>query len=268
MLGAISSFAQQSLVMDLSQSYSSGVYALRMLDRMLPSQIRDAEMVRAVWLAFGIWLTKPPRGDPGVFRWHARCQSLAGLRHVRRLSFVFAPVLQRLAHIATSFAGNWTTVIKPWSHCGYDYRRRVIDYGNYQYKTIITAWAWFNVDVENAMLQLSTVWPTCTSRYADSWDALNHQGDLVEVCLSLCRGDDAFDLLSLYDRDSWRSAYADLCSLCDAVDHLYCYMREGCQARSTHRAPVLPHEPSCSEPHWEQLELDGGFASGYCELGA
>jgi len=209
---------------------------------MLPSQIRDAEMVRSAWLAFRIWLMKPPRGDPAVFRWHTRCQSLAGLRHVQKLSVIFAPVLQRLACIATSQVWNWTAVIKPWSHLGYDYRGRVIDYGNFQYKTVITAWAWLNVDIENAMLLLSTAWPTCAPRYADSLDALNHQGDLVEVCLSLCRGDDVFDLLSLHDTDTWRSSYADLCSLCNAVDHLYCYMREGKAAKRDPRT-VLPSCP-------------------------
>jgi hypothetical protein len=96
---------------------------------------------------------------------------------------------------------------------------------------LITAWAWLNVVVENAMLQLKTVRPTCAPLYADSWVVWNHRGDVVEVCLSLCRGDDAYDVLSLYDRGIWRSANADLCTLCNAVDDLYCYMSEGKAAK-------------------------------------
>jgi hypothetical protein len=52
---------------------------------------------------------------------------LAGRRHVQKVSVIVTTVLQRLACTATSQAGNWTAVIKPWYHNGYDLRRRVFD---------------------------------------------------------------------------------------------------------------------------------------------
>jgi len=200
----------------------------------------DAEMVNAAWQAFRFWLRKPPRGDPDVVQWQARKQSLLGLSLVGRLSFVFAPVLKHLAFIATSHSSDWNSMFKHWSHLGYDYRSRLLDYGNYQYKTVLTCWAWLNVEVAHALQQLSMVWPTCAARHPDTSASLNHQGDLLEVCMALCRGENAFGLLSMYSIEFWRTSYAELCSLCNSVDHLYCYVRLGSASKRDPRNVLTP----------------------------
>ena len=200
----------------------------------------DLKIVNAAWLACQIWITKPRRGDLDVVRWYVRRQSLSGLSQVFRLSCVFASVLQHAVRIATSRTTNWTSMFKHWSHLGYDYRSRLMDYGNYQYKTVITCWAWLNVEVAQALQLLSLVWPSCAERRADTAESLNHQGDLVEICMALCRGDNAFGLLSMYSIEIWRSAYADLCSFCSAVDHLYRCVRMGSTAKEDPRNVLRP----------------------------
>ena len=107
------------------------------------------------------------------------------------------------------------------------------------------AWACLNYDIENTMLLFSTVKPSSLPLKADSWYAMHHQEDLVEVCLSWCRGDDAVDLVSLLDRNAWHSAYAALCSVCHAVDHWYCHMREGMAANRDPRTELAscPNDP-------------------------
>jgi hypothetical protein len=96
---------------------------------------------------------------------------------------------------------------------------------------------------------------------------MNHQEDLVEVCLSLCRGDDGVDLMSLLDRNTWQAAYAALCSVCHAVHHWYCHMREGKAAKRDPRTELAscPNDP-IAVSHIEQFEIDGGLALGFCEF--
>ena len=85
-----------------------------------------------------------------------------------------------------------------------------------------------------ALQLLSLVWPSCAQRHVDTAECLNHQGDLVEIALALCHDDNAFALLCIHSIEIGRSAYADLCSFCSAVDHLYRCVRMG---SSTKRDP-------------------------------
>jgi hypothetical protein len=198
---------------------------------MIAPLIVDAEMVNAAWLVFCFGLRKPPRGDPNVVQLQARKQSLLGLSLVGRFSSVFAPVLKHVPFIATSHSSEWNSMFIHWSHLGYYYRSRLLDYGNYEYKTVLACWPWLNVKVAQALRQLSMVWPTCAARHADFSASLNHQSDLLEVCMALCRGENAFGLLSMYSIEFWRTSYAELCNLCNSVDHLYCYVRLGCASK-------------------------------------
>ena len=175
-------------------------------------------------------------------RWLSKPLSSQGLQHAHPLATFFDSVLQHLSDITCAIRVACAPFLKQLDHRGYDLWNPLLDYGNYQYKTPITCWAWVNPQVERAITQFASFWHIMMPKHTDTKTALNNQGDMVEECMAICHDHGAWGVRSMYSNQEWTSAYSYLCSFCRSIDCLYCYVLGG-RASKTHPHTILESCP-------------------------
>ena len=148
-------------------------------------------------------------------------QALRGLTHLPLLASFFEPCMQGFTRlIVDRGAASFHSLFKEQSMCGYDIvNGRVLDYGNFVYKSWLYAWSLSSASYHEMLLACHTQFPTLHPQYKDTLDALNNQGDIVESLYGLCRGDDFMNLRSRHDNASWRQAHNDASACFAAFDY-------------------------------------------------
>ena len=85
------------------------------------------------------------------------------------------------------------------------------------------------------MRQASTFFPTLHPQHIDSKASINHMGDIIEIFLAVCRGNDSWSIYELHTVSEWRSTYLKLAQLCEAIDFVYS------SARGKHETKYSPN---------------------------
>jgi len=175
-------------------------------------------------------LRQYPRGHPRRPDVAQRKTGLSGLRLARVTATFFTPVIEQFARVCRHLHahGEAWAILKPLSMEGYDYfQNRIVDYGNFQYRTVLLMWCMLEPRIAQAMREAATAFAGLNVDSADTRGVLVRQGDVIEIMLALCRGaSENFGLRSVVQsKTAWLQAYTNLLFLCRAVDFLYSHAR-------------------------------------------
>ena len=133
--------------------------------------------------------------------------------------------------------------LKASSQHGYDvHRGRVVDYGNYQYTTVLKMLALENNTICDSLDSISEAVPTLRVTHADTKGALIHQGDLIEALMGLwrCTDDGGFlGIANVFSRDETNAIFHKLVTVSRIVDNIWCICTG---PRRTKRGDDLPWE--------------------------
>ena len=198
------------------------------------SQFEDRSQLRAyaenVALAMNQWSMVPGKGHPNRQQVQIRRQKLAGLRHAAATAQFFEPVLRYIASLCGRIGEqgrSWAETLKPLSANGYDINRNnLIDYGNRQYRGVLFLWDMHDGRVSEYLQHASVVFSALDMRLPDTEGTLDKQGDVVEICMALCRGHFEYGKREYAEqsKEAWRQMYSTLCALCKSMDQLFCYL--------------------------------------------
>ncbi len=163
-----------------------------------------------------------------------RASHLAGLQYVDATANFFAPVMARWAETCLAVAGQpWEVTTKPLSQRGFDVQKhRWIDYGNCVCRVVIKMWGLSNRDICASMVRAAGTFAALHPARPDTPRVLDRQGDVVEIMMAMCRGDESYELHEHYRAAEWMAAYNQLIMLCRALDFLYASLRGGSQKLS------------------------------------
>jgi len=204
------------------------------------------------------WLPDLRKGHPDRQVVAQRKVALRGFRHVPALAAFLGPMLHRLAQVCVDSAGvSWSSTLKPVSHEGYDiYKNRIVDYGNFQYRAWLTLLESHDARIGLWMAWAATAFPTLHPHYADTDDSLEHQGDIVEIILALCRARRCWGIYEMATPAEWRQHYVMSIALARSIDYLYAHVR----GKSTKLEPWDTVHPALSNAFGD---ADRGFMTSY-----
>ena len=74
--------------------------------------------------------------------------------------------------------------------------------------------------------------PSLHPRYIDTYDSLDHQGDVVETMYGITRCSDFCNLDSVYDTALWRQLFYDSSACFSSSNYLRCLIRGGALERT------------------------------------
>ena len=169
------------------------------------------------------WLPVVPHSHPMRAMVSERKSHLAGLRFIGSTANFFAPVLANWANACLSVAGQpWKDAMKPLSMQGYDVvNNRKVDYGNFQYRVVTHMWGLRSRSIYDSLVRAAGAFAALHPHRPDTPRVLDRQGDVVEILMAACRGDESYGLRAGYSAVQWTIAYNELIMLCRAVDFLY-----------------------------------------------
>jgi hypothetical protein len=114
--------------------------------------------------------------------------------------------------------------MKDLSHLGFDVvRNRKIDYGNFQYRTVVHLWCACDSRIRDHLaLAARKSFDALDVSLEDTDGTLNKQGDVVEMMMAACRAHRELGLRSVHESTAeWNDMGAKLNSFCRSVDYLY-----------------------------------------------
>ena len=105
------------------------------------------------------------------------------------LAKVFPELVAVVEDVCTICTSPFTLAyLKDMSRHGWDYiRNKEVDYGNFQYATVLKMMALVNNTICDTLDAISEAIPTLRVTHADTEGALVHQGDLIEALMGLYR---------------------------------------------------------------------------------
>ena len=149
-------------------------------------------------------------------------EALRALRTLPKLAAHFLPCMRLMAQrISTRNGVSFKDIFKEASHEGYDLvRNRKVDYGNMQYKSWLYQCCLADPAYQDVLAHCSEEIPTLHPLHKDTLDALENQGDIVEVLYGITRGCNFMNLYACHETYEWRAAYTDMTACCRAIDYL------------------------------------------------
>ncbi len=165
---------------------------------------------------------------------------------------------QTLAFAATS----WVDIgFKELSRTGYDlHQNRVIDYGNWEYLTVLEFFALCNPDVQTHLNTLREGWPT----YMDLWPWHKSEGhveqlaDVIECIMGGLRGEPWFSSVPRPDNMTLPEMFQTFTALCKLVHRLDGLLRTG-------RLKYL-NNYLCKLAPVQAMEFTSGWINAQCPL--
>ena len=147
--------------------------------------------------------------------------------------------------------------LKDFSRHGFDYiRNKEVDYGNFQYATVLKMMALVNNTIGDTLDAISEAIPSLRVTHADTERALVHQGDVIEALMGLYRHQDDggfLGLASFYSQEQIKVLFAKLVAVSRIVGNIYAT----CTGRRINkRGDELPN--SC----FQQLSKDTSLYMG------
>ena len=131
------------------------------------------------------------------------------------------------------------------------YKNQCMDYGNLQYKAVFALFAKLEPDISSELVAAAAYYPTLHPDYADTYDALEREGDIIEVFLALGRAADIADIRALRTQPEWVMFYTHFEMFCNAMDVLKCHLIGGVTKRHGDRRDLiqLPRVPPAARTH-------------------
>jgi hypothetical protein len=115
--------------------------------------------------------------------------------------------------------------LKEFSRHGKDFiRNKEVDYGNFQYATVLKMLALVNNTICDALDAFSTAIPTLRVTHADTSASLIHQGDVIEALMGLYRHqkDGGFlGLANIISQEQIKVLFAKLVAVSRIVGNIY-----------------------------------------------
>ena len=114
--------------------------------------------------------------------------------------------------------------LKDFSRHGFDYiRNKEVDYGNFQYATVLKMMALVNNTIGDTLDAISEAIPSLRVTHADTERALVHQGDVIEALMGLYRHQDDGGFLGLanfYSHEQIKVLFAKLVAVSRIVGNI------------------------------------------------
>ena len=164
-----------------------------------------------------------------------RKQILKDLSKLSSLVAVMEPCLRAFAlEIAARRSESFGSIFKDASFKGYDmHKGKVVDYGNVAYKAFLYACSLKSATIHRLLEECSFAFPTLDPLYTDTPDALERQGDIVEVVYGITRGNDFCGLRHLHAITVWRHVFTDMSNCFHAIDYLRRLVLKGGRLKRT-----------------------------------